>query len=81
MLIVGVLEGTPAEEMGLQIGEVIQRVNDRDVSSEKEFYNALQRNAAHCRLQVVDRNGEVRLMQQVVYADDHYKLGLLFMPK
>lgn len=81
MLIVGVLEGTPAEEMGLQIGEVIQRVNDRDVSSEKEFYNALQQNAAHCRLQVIDRNGEVRLMQQVVYADDHYKLGLLFMPK
>ena len=81
MLIVGVLEGTPAEEMGLQIGEVIQRVNDRDVSSEKEFYNALQLNAAHCRLQVIDRNGEVRLMQQVVYADDHYKLGLLFMPR
>lgn len=77
--IVGVLPNSPAEQMGLQIGEVIRSVNQQVVHDEKEFYEAVQKNAAHCRLQVLGRDQEIRLEQTVLFEQDHFKLGLLFM--
>lgn len=77
--IVGVLPNSPAEQLGLQIGEVIRSVNQQIVRDEKEFYEAVQKNAAHCRLQVLGRDQEIRLEQTVLFEQDHFKLGLLFM--
>ena len=77
VVIAGVVPGSPGEKMGLQPGECIRTVNGLQVSNEKELYDAIQLNAAHCRLQVIDRGGEVRLMQQVMYRHDHHRLGLL----
>lgn len=77
--IVGVLPNSPAEQMGLKIGEVIRSVNQQIVYDEKGFYEAVQKNAAHCRLQVLGRNQEIRLEQTVLFEQDHFKLGLLFM--
>lgn len=77
LVITGVLPDSPSEKMGLLPGEAIQAVNGQTVTNEKELYQAIQLNAAHCRLQVIDRNGEVRLMQQVLYHHDHHRLGLL----
>ncbi|WJY26072.1 PDZ domain-containing protein [Sporosarcina trichiuri] len=79
VVVAGVLPGSPAEKLGLLPGEVIRAVNGMQVANEKELYDAIQVNAAHCRLQVADRNGEVRLMQQVLYRHDHYQLGLLLV--
>nr|WP_285851177.1 PDZ domain-containing protein [Sporosarcina aquimarina] len=79
VVIAGVLPGSPAEKLGLLPGEVIRAVNGIQVANDKELYDAIQVNAAHCRLQVADRNGEVRLMQQVLYRHDHYQLGLLLV--
>ena len=77
VVIAGVLPDSPGEKMGLKPGECIRSVNGRQVSNEKELYDAIQINAAHCRLQVIGRDGEVRLMQQVIYRHDHHRLGLL----
>lgn len=77
VVIAGVLPGSPGEKMGLFAGESIRSVNGMQVTNEKELYDAIQVNAAHCRLQVLDRNGEVRLVQQVLYRHDHHRLGLL----
>ena len=66
-MIAGVLPDSPGEKMGLVPGECIRSVNGIQVNNEKELYDAIQINAAHCRMQVIDRNGEVRLMQQVIY--------------
>lgn len=77
VVVVSVLEDSPAEKMGIAAGDVIRSVNGISVHDEKELYNAIQVNAAHCRLQVVGRDGEVRLMQQVLYRHDHFRLGLL----
>ena len=77
VVIAGVIPDSPGEKMGLLVGECIRSVNGREISNEKELYDAIQLNAAHCRLQVIGRDGEVRLMQQVVYRHDHHRLGLL----
>ncbi|MBD8031498.1 PDZ domain-containing protein [Solibacillus merdavium] len=77
VMIAGILPNSPAEKMGLLAGEVIKRVNGQDVYTEEDLYKALQINAAHCRLEVLDHAGELRLTQHVVHRDDNYKIGLL----
>jgi F0F1-type ATP synthase assembly protein I len=77
VIIAGILPESPGEKLGLIPGECIRSVNGIQVSNEKELYDAIQVNAAHCRLQVIGRDGEVRLMQQVLYRHDHHRLGLL----
>lgn len=76
-MIAAVLPNSPAEKMGLVAGEIIRKVNGVEVHTEAELYEALQINAAHCRLEVLDHNNELRLTQHVVYSDDHYRIGLL----
>ena len=77
IMIAGVLPDSPAEKMGLTVGECIRKVNGQTVTNERELYEAIQINAAHCRLEVLDHHGEVRLRQHVIYHHDHHRLGLL----
>lgn len=79
VMIAGVLANSPAEKMGLRIGERIVKVNGQQVTTEKELYEAIQINAAHCRLEVQDYNGELRLRQHILFRHDHYRLGLLMV--
>lgn len=76
VMVAGVLPGSPAEAMGIRVGECIRKVNGIPVQSEEELYEALQINAAHCRLEVLDQDGEVRLRQHVIYRHDHFRIGL-----
>lgn len=77
IVIAGVVPDSPGEKLGLLPGETIRSVNGRPVHDEKELYDAIQINAAHCRLQIIDRYEEVRLLQQVLYHHDHHRLGIL----
>lgn len=79
MRILGILLDSPASKMGLKVGEVITKVNGQTVTDEKAFYEALQRNRAHCKLDVLDVNNEIRFVQRALYEGDHYKLGILFV--
>ena len=79
VFILGVIPASPADKMGLQVGEVITKVNGKQVRSESELYEALQTNRAHCKLEVLDTNGEVRLVQKAVYEGEHHELGILFV--
>ena len=65
--------------MGLLIGERIVKVNGQKVENEQELYEAVQINAAHCRLEVLDSNGELRLRQHILFRHDHYRLGLILV--
>lgn len=76
-MIAAVLPNSPAEKMGLVTGEVIKKVNGRNVCTERELYEALQINAAHCRIEVLDHQNELRLTQHAVHSDDHHRIGLL----
>ncbi|MFF2752210.1 PDZ domain-containing protein [Psychrobacillus sp. NPDC058041] len=79
VMIAAVLEDSPAEKMGLLIGESIVKVNGRKVTNESELYEAVQINAAHCRLEVLDAGGELRLRQHILFKHDHYRLGLILV--
>ena len=47
----------------------------------KVFYEALQQNRAHCKLEVLDVNGQIRFVQRALYEGDHHELGILFVLK
>lgn len=79
LMILGVLPLSPASKMGLQVGELITKVNGTTIHDEKGFYEALQRNRAHCKLEVLDVEGQVRFVQRALYEGDHHELGILFV--
>ncbi|WP_337018129.1 PDZ domain-containing protein [Oceanobacillus massiliensis] len=76
--IVGVIPGTPAARLDVFVGETIAKVNGRKVSSESQFYEALQGSGAFFKLEVLDDYNEVRFVQGAFYEGDHYELGFLF---
>ncbi len=81
VIIAGVLPASPARKMKLDIGEIVTKVNDVQVSSEPEFYKALQKNAAYCKLEVIGTNDQLRFVQGSIYTNDHHELGLIFAPE
>jgi hypothetical protein len=81
LIVLGIIPLSPAERMALEIGETITKVNNIQVNSVSEFYEALQKNRALCKLEVIGLNGEVRLVQKALYDGEHHELGILFVPE
>ncbi|MGG5251990.1 PDZ domain-containing protein [Neobacillus sp. SM06] len=79
LLILGIIPGSPADKMALEVGELITKANGHTVHDPVAFYEALQKNRAHCKLEVIDTNGEVRFVQRALYEGDHHELGILFV--
>lgn len=79
VMILGILPGSPADKMALEVGELVTKVNGTNVNDEKTFYEALSRNGAHCKLEVLDTNGQIRFVQRALYEGDHHELGILFV--
>jgi PDZ domain (Also known as DHR or GLGF). len=79
IVVLDIIPGSAAEKMGIQIGEIIRTVNGLSVRTEREFYDALQRNSAFCRLEVLDHNGENRLVTRALYEGEHHELGVIFV--
>ncbi|MDQ0233548.1 PDZ domain-containing protein [Metabacillus malikii] len=79
LMVLGILPNSPAEKMALQVGELIIKVNGLNVRTIEEFYQALQKNSAYCKLEVIDINGEIRFTQRALYDGEHHELGILFV--
>lgn len=79
LMILGIIPESPASKMALQVGEMVTKVNGLSVNNEKSFYEALQRNRAHCKLEVLDVNGQIRFVQRALFEGDHHELGILFV--
>lgn len=79
VMVLGVVPESPAYKMDLQVGELITKVNNIPVQNKGELYHALQKNSAHCRIEVIDIRGEVRFAQCALYEGDHHELGALLI--
>ncbi|WP_315906265.1 PDZ domain-containing protein [Priestia koreensis] len=79
LVVLSTIPKSPAEKMGLGVGEVIMKVNGIAISNVQEFYEALQTNRAYCKLEVADVHGEVRFAQRALYDGEHHELGILFV--
>ncbi|AVQ99856.1 PDZ domain-containing protein [Oceanobacillus iheyensis] len=76
--VLGVIPGTPADRLGIKVGENIMKVNGQMVNSIDSFYQSLQASGAYFKLDLEDLNGEIRFVQGALYQGDHHELGILF---
>jgi len=81
IMVLDVLPGSPADKMGLKTGEIIHTCNNIKVQNKRDLYEALLKNRAYCKLEVFDKNGEIRLVQRALYEGDHHELGILLIEK
>ncbi|HDX9580250.1 TPA: PDZ domain-containing protein [Bacillus pseudomycoides] len=81
LVVLGTIPGTAGEELELKPGEIIVKVNGIVPTTVDEFYNALQSRTtgAFCKMEVVDTNGELRLVQHAIYEGEHHELGIVFV--
>lgn len=79
IVVIDIIPDSPADKMGIHVGEIITTVNGVAVKNDTEFYEALHINRAFCKLEVVDRNGENRFVQRALYEGEHHELGILFI--
>lgn len=78
--VLAVLPGSPAEELGIKIGETIIRVNGVAISAKEELHEALRMNSAFCKLEVLNLEGESKFVQRAIYAGEHHQLGVILAP-
>ncbi|MFD0590693.1 serine protease [Paenibacillus sp. GCM10027627] len=78
--ILGIVPETPAEAMGLHAGEIIYKANGIRVASKEELYDALAVNSAFCKLEVYNKEGELKFVQRARYAGEHHQLGVILAP-
>ncbi|BBI36106.1 PDZ domain-containing protein [Cohnella abietis] len=78
--VLAVLPNTPASELGFQPGELIKKVNGAVVRNKEQLHAAMQRQAAFCKLEVVNRDGHIKFLQRARYEGEHYQLGLIMAP-
>ncbi len=78
--VLGVLPGSPADQMGILAGEFIVSANGRKVRSKDDLHRAIQMNSAFCKLELLDRRNEPRFVQRALYAGQHHQLGIILSP-
>lgn len=81
LVVLGTIPGTAGEALDLKPGETIVKMNGVVPTNVDEFYNALQSRTtgAFCKMEVVDTNGELRLVQHAIYEGEHHELGIVFV--
>lgn len=78
MKVLAVIPESPAERLGIAIGETVYKVNGQLVRDQAHLYEALQNSGAFFKLEVLDIDGEIRFINSPFYEEDHHSLGLLF---
>lgn len=79
--VLAMIPDSPADRLGILVGETILKVNGVVVTNSTEFYGALQASGAYFKLDVIDENGEVRFINSAFFEEDHYELGIIFAEK
>ncbi|WP_025678658.1 PDZ domain-containing protein [Paenibacillus massiliensis] len=78
--VLAVLPGSPAESLGIQAGESIYKANGILIHTKEELHRALRLNAAFCKLEIRNLQGESKFLQRALYEGDHHQLGLVLAP-
>jgi hypothetical protein len=80
LMILAVVPKSPADELGLQAGEIIHKVNGFKITNKTDLHHAMQLNSAFCKLEVVNLQGEIKFVQRALFSGEHHQLGLILAP-
>lgn len=77
--VLAMMPDSPADRLGIEIGETITKVNGQAIHTSTQFYEALQNSGAFFKLDILDHQGEVRFINSALYEEDHHELGIIFV--
>lgn len=82
LMVMAVLPGSPAHELGILPGEVLLKVNGQALTGRaQQLHEALRRSPAFCKLEVQNAAGESKYLQRAIYDGDHHLLGVILAPQ
>jgi hypothetical protein len=80
LTVLAVLPGSAAEQMGIEVGEIIHKINGFPVMSKQELHAAMRLNSAFCRLEIFNNEGQSKFTQHALFAGEHHQLGIVLAP-
>jgi hypothetical protein len=78
--ILAVLPNSPAQKLGILVGETIHKVNGVQVRTRQQLYEALTVNSAYCKLEVFNLDGQLKFLKRAMYQGEHHQLGIILAP-
>lgn len=78
--VLAIIPGSLADIMNIQSGEIIKKVNGIPVTNKEELYDALQKQSAFVKLEVINLDGEIKFAQHSIYTGEHHQLGIILSP-
>lgn len=80
LLILGIIAGSSAEQMGIVAGEKIRQVNGKRVTNRAELHEAFKINPAFSKMEIINLDGHSKFVQRAIYAGEHHLLGIILAP-
>jgi hypothetical protein len=80
LMVLSVVPNSPAQEIGIQTGEIIHKINGHKIKTKADLHLAMRLNSAFCKLEVLNEEGEVRFLHRAIYNGDHHQLGIILAP-
>lgn len=77
--VLAVIPESPAARLEIKAGEVIDKINGVKITNEEELFKAIKASGSFCKLEVIDHDGEKRIVQSALYEGDHHRLGVLLI--
>ncbi|WCK54147.1 PDZ domain-containing protein [Aneurinibacillus sp. Ricciae_BoGa-3] len=78
--VLAVIPGSPADLMEIVTGDVIIKINGVRVVTKDDIYPALQQQSAFCKMEVKNRDGNIKYVQRSLYQGEHHELGVILAP-
>jgi hypothetical protein len=78
--ILGIIPGSSADDLGMEAGEIIHKVNGLPIGSRQDLHQALQMNSAFCKLEILNLAGENKFLKRAMFSGEHHQLGIILVP-
>lgn len=78
--VLAVIPGSLADLMKIETGEIIKKVNGIPVTNKQELYDALQKQSAFVKLEIINLDGQIKFAQHSIYTGEHHQLGIILSP-
>lgn len=78
--VMAIIPNSPAAQMDIEVGDVIVKVNGVTVSHQNDIYPLLQRQTAFCKMEVLNKEGNIKYLHRSIYEGEPHGLGVVPAP-